>query len=66
MATVRASNIPLHGLRLSVRVHVLIPSAVVLLLLSATVLGITAYWGSIFLPNIHRECAMLFMQLIPA
>lgn len=28
---------------------------VILLLLSATVLGITAYWASIFLPNIRRE-----------
>ncbi|RDX55661.1 hypothetical protein OH76DRAFT_1397057 [Lentinus brumalis] len=38
---------------------------IVLLLLSATVLGITAYWGSIFLPNIHHDYT-IFGLIIPS
>lgn len=34
----------------------LITPLVALLLLTATVLGIAAYWASIFLPNIRRAC----------
>ncbi|KAH9899835.1 hypothetical protein C8Q73DRAFT_639374 [Cubamyces lactineus] len=37
---------------------------IVLLLLSATVLGITAYWASIFLPNIRHDYS-IFSLIVP-
>ncbi|KAI0335501.1 hypothetical protein GY45DRAFT_804825 [Cubamyces sp. BRFM 1775] len=37
---------------------------IVLLLLSATVLGITAYWASIFLPNIRHDYS-IFTLIVP-